>query len=123
MVLIVLIAMDRAFAANASPLGVYFANGEYMIILKIVLVVLLLILLYNLIDAMMTTRALMEMKKIQLQKIMWEWKDLSRRSEAEYQAMFHPESTPNKACSRRVPRRSAKVVKSKSNVSVGRTRG
>ena len=29
----------------------------------------------------------------------------------------------NKACSRRVPRRGAKVVKSKSKVSVGRTRG
>ena len=30
---------------------------------------------------------------------------------------------PNKACSRRVPRRGAKVVKSKSKVMVGRTRG
>ena len=30
---------------------------------------------------------------------------------------------PNKACSRRVPRRGAKVVKSKSKVRVGRTRG
>ena len=30
---------------------------------------------------------------------------------------------PNKAYSRRVPRRGAKVVKSKSKVSVGRTRG
>lgn len=29
----------------------------------------------------------------------------------------------NNACSRRVPRRGAKVVKSKSRVSVGRTRG
>lgn len=29
----------------------------------------------------------------------------------------------NKACSRRVPRRGAKVVKSKSKVRVGRTRG
>lgn len=30
---------------------------------------------------------------------------------------------PNKACIRRVPRRGAKVVKSKSKVMVGRTRG
>lgn len=30
---------------------------------------------------------------------------------------------PNKACSRRVPRRGAKIVKSKSKVTVGRTRG
>lgn len=33
------------------------------------------------------------------------------------------ENLPNKACSRRVPRRGAKVVKSKSKVRVGRTRG
>jgi len=94
-----------------------------MIILKIVLVVLLLILLYNLICAMATTRALMKMKEIQLLGIMREWDDFSRRSEAEYQDRFHPENTPNTACSRRVPRRGAKVVKSKSKVRVGRTRG
>lgn len=94
-----------------------------MIILKIVLVVLLLVLLYNLVGAMLTTRALMKIKQTQLLGIMQEWEDFSRRSEAEYQARFHPENTPNTACSRRVPRRGAKVVKSKSKVSVGRTRG
>lgn len=35
----------------------------------------------------------------------------------------YPASLPNKACSRRVPRRGAKVAKSKSKVRVGRTRG
>lgn len=36
--------------------------------------------------------------------------------------MLENDTTPNKACSRRVPRRGAKVVKSKSKVSVSRTR-
>lgn len=72
-----------------------------MIILKIVLVGLLLVLLYNLIGAMMTTRALMKIKQTQLLGIMREWEDFSRRSEAEYQARFYLENTPNKACSRR----------------------
>ena len=87
-----------------------------MIILKIVLVVLLLVLLYNLIGAMITTRALMKIKQTQLLGIMREWEDFSRRSEAEYQARFYPENTPNKACTgRKASRRS---VKSKSVVAL-----
>jgi len=38
-------------------------------------------------------------------------------------AIAEARNLPNKACSRRVPRRGAKVVKSKSKVSIGRTRG
>lgn len=73
-----------------------------MIILKIILVVLLLVLLYNIIDAMITTRALMKIKQTQLLGIMREWEDFSRRSEAEYRARFYPENTPNTASTRRL---------------------
>jgi len=52
------------------------------------------------------------------------WVDyLGESAQLETQLREALENLPNKACSRRVPRRGAKVVKSKKVVRVGRTRG
>ncbi len=47
----------------------------------------------------------------------------NHRDDPEICVLCYSPRTPNKACSRRVPRRGAKVVTSKSKVTVGRTRG